>query len=197
MGTTDRRWRWRWRRSPLRRQWDVVDAWLGLLVTVALVLVVPAAGALTALAAHSSLTVRAKQGNRHRHPVRAVLLETAPSTPASTDLASEVTVYEAQVRWTAPDGTAHTAYADVRPGQRAGTHTTVWIDDQGERTRPPVSADEVAGDSLATGLISAITLGLALVSVRWSVRRRLDAQRLADWDRAWAEVGPSWGHKHI
>lgn len=196
MGSTDRRWLWRWRRGPLRRRWDVLDAWLGLLTAVALVLAVPAAGTITAFAAHGSLAAKAEEQNRHRHQVRAVLLESAPHTPPAVDFGSAQAGYEAKVRWTGPDGTVHTEQAAVSAGQRKGSWTTVWTDDRGERTRPPITGPEILSDSVAAGLTAAVMFALSLVGVRWALRRRLDRRRMADWDRAWAEVGPRWGHEH-
>jgi hypothetical protein len=188
--------RWRWRRSPLRRRWDVLDAWLGLLVAVGLLLAVPVTGALTGLATQDTLTGKAQRENRDRHEVPAVLLENAPRHPLSVDATPEQVGYEVKVRWTAPDGTVRTGYANVQPGQRKGTATTVWTDDRGLRARPPMAAPEIVGDALAAGVSAAIGVTALLLGAGWTVRARLDRKRLEDWDRDWAEVGPRWGHEH-
>ncbi len=49
-------------------------------------------------------------------------------------------------------------------------------------------------DKIATGLAVAVpaALGIVLLCLAWAGRWVLDRRRLADWEAAWADVGPQW-----
>ncbi|MFE9451593.1 hypothetical protein [Streptomyces sp. NPDC006739] len=72
MGTTQRLWRWR--SNPLRRQEDVVEAWVVLIVW-ALALV---GGVLAALVPAVAAEDQYAEQRAHRHAVGVVLLADAP-----------------------------------------------------------------------------------------------------------------------
>ena len=49
------------------------------------------------------------------------------------------------------------------------------------------------GGAEATAATVAIaTLGIVLLCLAWAGRWVLDQRRLADWETAWAAVGPQW-----
>ncbi|MGI5452138.1 Rv1733c family protein [Streptomyces sp. CA-249302] len=184
-GRPTKRWLWRWRANPLRRRDDVLEAWLVLAVWAVVALGGTVAGVITARTADG---VFAEQ-RAERTPVNAVLLSDAPRAAAS-GYRSLVTV-----RWTLPDGTTRTDTTLVEPGKRAGSHTVIWTDAQGDPTTEPPSPASAAveaaflGASAGLGVTGLVAAGGA--AVRWRLNRR----RVDQWGREWATVGPQWGHK--
>jgi hypothetical protein len=190
-------WSWRWRRNPLRRRWDLIDAWLGLVVALGLLLAVPAVAVSVSLTAHSGLSRAIHEQNRQRHPVQAVLLQDAPKPPPAVDSTPDRLRYDVKVRWTAADGSTHTGRTGVPAGQKKGSGTTAWLDATGRLTDPPVSGSQILSESLASGFAAGSGAVLVLLGTRWAVRYSLDRRRLDAWDRDWAEVEPRWRHHQI
>ncbi|MGW8378207.1 hypothetical protein [Streptomyces sp. ODS28] len=188
-------WRWRWRRSPLRRRWDVRDAWLGLLIGLALVLGAPAAGAATGL-----LMYEAKSQARHvelheRHRVTGVLLESVPDT-SLREADGAVDDPTARTRWRGADGRVHTGDVRVPPDRAKGARVPVWLTRDGRPTEPPLTPQTVRDAAVTTGIAATAAAATALLTVRWAARRSLDRARLEAWEREWAVVGPQWRHRH-
>ncbi|MEV0600465.1 hypothetical protein AB0I82_14390 [Streptomyces sp. NPDC050315] len=189
--------RWRWRRGPLRRRSDVVDAWLGLLTALALLLGVPVVGFSAGLAAYGSQRAERAEQLAERRALTGRLLESVPSDPSDTGFAAEIAQVPAQARWTGPDGRRHTTTVRVEPGTRKGAAVTVWTDAEGRPTTAPMTTAQAADDGVAAGLGTGMALGLLILAVRWTGRRYLDHVRLAGWEREWAQIGPRWGRHHI
>ncbi|MDQ1040480.1 hypothetical protein QFZ75_006896 [Streptomyces sp. V3I8] len=173
---------WRWRPNPLRRRSDRVEAWT--------VLAVWLLALLTGTLAGLSVTRSVEQGlARERvewRPVTARLTGHAPGT------ASGAEQVWAEVRWSAPDGSAHLGRARVEPGSTAGTAVTVWTDPRGRLVTRPVTEAQAA---LRAGLIGTLAgAGAAVVPLAGGrlVRGRLERRRLDLWDTEWARVGPRW-----
>ncbi|MGW8378342.1 hypothetical protein [Streptomyces sp. ODS28] len=189
-------WRWRWRRSPLRRRVDVRDAWLGLLMGLALVLGAPAAGAATGLLAYE-----VRNGTRHvelheRHRVTGVLLEDSPKSSLGQGDGT-VDAMTARARWRGADGRPHTGDVQVAPDHTKGTSVPVWLTREDRPAAPPLSPQDVRDAAITGGLIGTTAAAVLLSTVRWALRRSLDRVRLEAWEREWAVVGPRWGHRHI
>ncbi|WP_052863312.1 Rv1733c family protein [Streptomyces niger] len=189
--------RWRWRRCPLRRRWDVLDAWLGLLTALALILGVPAAGLSAGLATYGSQRTERAEQLAERRTLTGRLLEPVPADPSTTGFAAGIDRVPAKVRWTGPDGRRHTGTVDVEPGTRKGAAVPVWTHPDGRLADPPMTTAQAADDGVAAGLGTGMALGLAVLAVRWGGRRYLDRVRLAGWEREWARIGPRWGRHHI
>ncbi|MEU2716638.1 hypothetical protein [Streptomyces sp. NPDC007205] len=132
MGTTQRKWRWR--SNPLRRQEDVVEAWIVLIVwTPALV-----GGALAALVTAGAAEDQYAEQRAHRHAVRAVLLADSPhgvTADWSTDgrrLLLSPPMGRAEGHVEAGLFGAAAALAVAAPVFGAGAVTRAWLD----RRRP-------------------------------------------------------------
>lgn len=72
---------WCWRRNPLRHPTDLVQAWIGLAVTLAVLPATPLAMLLVGTTVHRSLQQIADEQARTRHRTTAVLLRDAPPPP--------------------------------------------------------------------------------------------------------------------
>ncbi|MEW2296183.1 hypothetical protein ABZ719_26400 [Streptomyces sp. NPDC006743] len=188
MSARTRKRLWRWRRSVLRRHDDRVEAWVLLVAWVLIVAGGALAWAVTARAVEQDFA-----GQRaDRHAVRAVLLTDARPTVST---ASETYRASAEVRWTAPDGTARTAQTPVPAGLPAGSAFTVWQDGRGTLTRAPVTPGEARTQAAlfgaaAAGAVTGLVHGTAALA-RW----RLDERRYARWGTEWETVGPQWDHE--
>ncbi|MDJ1135486.1 Rv1733c family protein [Streptomyces iconiensis] len=189
-------WRWRWQRVPMRRPWDVADAWVGLLTLLALLLVVPAAGNAAGRAvAERGMSARAAQMTE-RHEAVAVLLRDAPRAGADAGAArGKLSEDEALVRarWSGPDGLSRVGDVVAVLGQHKGDRVRIWVHEDGQLAEVPLSRARVTGDAILAGLVAASLAALLLVALRRMCRRCLDRARLCAWDREWAEVGPQWG----
>jgi hypothetical protein len=59
-------------------------------------------------------------------------------------------------------------------------------------TRPPLNHGAVLGREAVAAVVVPIALGWVLLCLAEVGRWVLDRRRLADWDAAWAAVGPQW-----
>jgi hypothetical protein len=177
---------WRWRRNPLRRGSDVAQAWIGLATVVVMAVGAPLAAGVAASGVESSVLQQA----RSLRATAAVLVTNAPEAPIGAENGQST----AQVRWTGHDGAAHTDWAQVVAGAKAGSAAEIWLDGQGRTARPPMSRSEAAAQSqVVGGAVAVAACGLALAGRR-AVVAQLDRRRARDWERAWAQIEPRWSH---
>jgi hypothetical protein len=99
---------------------------------------------------------------------------------------------QAQVRWTAHDGTVITAEITVPLDTTAGSTPQLWTTADGQLTNPPLEDSRVAGQAgLAEGF-TVFTLAVLLTITgpvtRWTLNRR----RMAAWDTERRTTGPRW-----
>jgi hypothetical protein len=180
-------WLWRWRRNPLKRRADVVEAWvvLGAWLLAALV------GVVTGLGAARSVERGMAAERATWHPTVARVVGHAPGRPAA-----RISVAErvwAKVRWTLPDGSAHTGEARVPLGSKAGTPVTVWTDPQGHLVTRPAAASEAGFRAALIGGLVGVSAGAVPFVGGLVLRGRLERRRLDHWDAEWARFGPQWG----
>ncbi|MFL1897825.1 hypothetical protein ACJWDR_01850 [Streptomyces tauricus] len=175
---------WRWRRNPLRRRSDVAEAWTVLVTGVLLAVGAPAVGVAVGMDTEAA---SARQG-QDWHRTDAVVVKDAPRSGyldrARTD-----------VRWTAADGTSRKGRALVQVDSRAGSRTTIWLDDEGTLRDPPPTKGQTTAEGALLGAVSTIVTATFVAAGGWIVRGRLDRHREAQWDREWASVGPRWGRR--
>jgi hypothetical protein len=179
---------WRWRPNPLRRRSDRVEGW----IVLATWIVALAGGLLAGEAAGAAMEDDLATRRAAVHAVSAVLTKDADATPAVTEDGIGGTVH-AKVRWTAPDGSAHTGLTRTEPGRAKGSSVTVWIDRQGDLVRAPLTADQAGLQSALTGVLVAVGTGAVAFGCGRLARLRLDRRRMRDWEAEWARVAPSGG----
>ncbi|PWI45711.1 hypothetical protein [Streptomyces sp. ICBB 8177] len=182
---------WRWRRSPLRRASDVVEAWTLLLALALAAVLAPLTGVVVT---HADYASEARQG-REYHRTTAVLAATAPRQVVDATTGQRLGQVPAPARWQGPGGVTHVAYAEVQPGTKAGTRTTLWTDAHGRVGSAPLSggASQAQADLIGGSLGCVVVAGL-LGGHRIAVRVTLDRRRARQWEAAWAEVEPRWTH---
>ncbi|QTD96848.1 Rv1733c family protein [Streptomyces cyanogenus] len=183
-------WLWRWRRNPLKRRADVVEAWVVLGACLLTVL----AGVLAGLAAAGSVEDGlARERAAWRPAVARVVAQVPGSSSAHSHKASPGERIWTEVRWTVPDGSAHTGQVRVEPGSKPGTPVTVWTDPQGHLVSRPTTASEAAFRATLTGLLVGVSAAAVPFVAGLAVRTRLERRRMDAWDTEWSRLGPQWG----
>ncbi|MER5177561.1 hypothetical protein ABT009_04140 [Streptomyces sp. NPDC002896] len=175
---------WRWRRNPLKRRSDVVEAWVVLIVAVLMVFGLPLIGVLAGLRVDSEL----QHQRVERQHTTAVLAE-----DASAWQAGRYVRFQATVRWRAPDGSEHTAKADVGPESRAGSTISIWTDGKGGLTGEPPTEAQAASASALAGVLTVAGAGALVLGARCIMQMCIDRHRAVAWEQEWARVGPQWG----
>ncbi|MGW0080360.1 Rv1733c family protein [Streptomyces sp. NPDC003393] len=179
---------WRWHSNPLRRHEDVVEAWIVLVMWVLILVGGAIVWTVTARAADEEFGWQ----RTDRHEVSAVLLTDAPrSTAPGTDTYRT----QAKVRWTATDGTAHTARTLVPAGLRAGTPVIVWQDGRGALTTEPTGPTEARAEAVLFGAGAALAFSGLTFATGALARWWLDQRRYDQWGAEWDTVGPRWDQK--
>jgi hypothetical protein len=176
-------------RNPLRRRLDRVEAFIfgGLVVVAAAGAPVTATVASDRVHADGARAAQVQQETRHQ--VQAVLLA-SPRTTISGYTVNGMSPALAQ--WTAPGGMLRTGQIPVPADSAKGTYLTVWTDQAGNVTGPPMTAAQVAtqGTLMALVTVAAIVAAclLAAVATRIVVNRR----RMTAWTADWAVTAPMW-----
>ncbi|MER7172142.1 Rv1733c family protein [Streptomyces mesophilus] len=182
---------WRRRQNPLCRGSDRLEAWAALLLAAVLLLGVPTVGIAAGLASWEDGRARAEARARTLHQVPAETLRDAPPAVRGSDVSTPT--HRIPVRWTDPDGTRHTDRAKVPAGTEQGTSVSVWLDHNGEVAKAPPTTDAVTLDAVSTGTGAALGAAVSALALWWAHRRVSLRRRLAEWERAWEQVGPEWG----
>ncbi|MCI3928859.1 Rv1733c family protein [Streptomyces sp. AN091965] len=180
---------WRWQSNPLRRRSDVVEAWIFLLAWVAGLVGGTAAGVVGAHAMEGAV----ERQRAERHPVQAVLSETAPSGARDGDTGAEFDRVRAAVRWADGDGALHRGRTSVRPGTEKGTALTLWADRHDRLVSSPMSRAEGATRAVMTGAGASSVTCLVFLAGGRAVRLRVERRATERWGQEWDQLGPQWG----
>ena len=173
--------------NPLRRRIDKIAACLAALLMAVFLIGAPMLSMAAARwAGHAAAA--GQRAERSWREVPAVLLHGAP-LPAMGWMFGATWV---TARWTAPDGHKRAGTIPVSTSLAAGRTVQLWVDTAGSPTGPPPRhGAAVAGEALVAAMATA-GLGAVLWWLAGAGRRMLDRRRLADWEAAWAAVGPQW-----
>jgi hypothetical protein len=172
--------------NPLRRRTDKIAACFAALLLAMFLIGAPVLS-IAAIGWAGRTGATEQQAARSWHQVSAVLQQAAPSFRREVLGSSQV-----QARWTAPDGRARIGAIPVSAGLAAGHKVQLWVDEAGLPTGPPPSHGAVLAREAAAGVVAAVALGIVLLCLALAARRVLDRRRFADWEAAWAAVGPQW-----
>jgi hypothetical protein len=174
--------------NPLRRRTDRAAACFAALLLAIFLISAPVLSiAAIDWAGHTGAT--GQQAARSWHQVSAVLRQAAPVPSFSREALGFTLV---QARWTAPDGRARAGPIPVSAGLAAGHTVPLWVDEAGMPTGPPPSHPATLAREATAGVVATIALGIMLLCLAGAGRWVLDRRRLADWEAAWAAVGPQW-----
>lgn len=172
--------------NPLRRTSDTVESWIGGLLTLALLLGLPAAALGAGLTAYES-------------SMRTVQAQTAQRQEVTAQLTSKVKgvvtpdgQQRAHVRWTDDRGAVQTGTTFVKSGTAEGATANVWVDQHGDLTGPPTSKLNATVTGWFAGGMAAAGVGVGFLTARAGMRGALNRRRYAQWDAEWDLVEPVW-----
>lgn len=83
----------------------------------------------------------------------------------------------------------------VAAGKKAGSTVRIWIDGHGKLSPQPPTPAEAAVEAGFLGGSAGLALSGVVFGIGSVGRTYLDRRRIHQWDREWALVGPTWGHK--
>ncbi|WAX76687.1 Rv1733c family protein [Streptomyces sp. KMM 9044] len=184
--------RWRRRPNPLRRPTDVLQAWIGLGLLLAVPAVAPVAGVAAADLAHRHYGDTARHQSLTRHETDATLTEDVPRHPEPGSDEAKLARYLAEVRFTTPDGRTAITRAEVPPGLSADSRVRIWTTAAGQVTEPPLTREQIRSRSMGWALLAAVGTALTGVAAHAAARHAVRRRNLAAWERAWAETAPRW-----
>jgi hypothetical protein len=131
---------------------------------------------------------RTQHADRHR--VTATLLARAPFPVAGAGSPAFKTPVLAQ--WRTAQGPLRSGVITAAPGTAAGSTVTIWTDNSGNLTRPPIRhADAVASVWGSVFLVLALFAATA-AGVTALIHRRFDRRRFEQWEQEWTLVEPDW-----
>lgn len=90
--------------------------------------------------------------------------------------------YSTPVQWYS-GGHSRTATIDWRDRVRVGDQIALWVNESGEFASTPAPPDQAARDGITVAIVLWMIIIGAASGVLWLLRWRLDAARLASWDR--------------
>jgi hypothetical protein len=184
---------WGWGRNPLRRTTDRVEAWLTLVLVVAMLVIAPWAGSRAAHAAYRDTVRMAAWQAQHRFQVEAVVLQDVRQGPTGDEQPPQENV-PAIGQWTGRDGVVHTGTVYADNGTRAGTTIGIWIDDRGVVSGPPGRRDPRA-DATVAALLTVCGVAAGCAGLRRIIRWVLDRRRMRAWQLEWMVTGPGWSRR--
>ncbi|GAA1015684.1 hypothetical protein STXM2123_5395 [Streptomyces sp. F-3] len=183
---------WRLRRNPLRRPTDLLQAWIGLGLLLAVLAAAPVALFLAHDTAFRHYERQAEHQERTWQRTTAVLVHDSPRHPEPGSQQAKRARYSVTVRLTGPDGLTRTARADVPAGLPAGSSVEVWTDPDGRVTGPPMTDAEIRSRSAGWAILAVLAVcavGAAVYGLAALVLRR---RNLSAWAEDWSRTAPRW-----
>jgi len=175
--------------NPLRRRTDKIATF----VAAQLLLVFLVGAPLLAIAAYGwagRVGAAEQRAERSWREVPAVLMK---SVPSANSFASGLFGYAwVPARWFGPHGQARSGNIAVEVGLAAGRTVPIWVDAAGRPTDAPLTHRAVQARAATVAAVATLALVIVLSFLAWAGRKLLDRRRLADWELAWAIVGPKW-----
>jgi hypothetical protein len=176
--------------NPLRRRTDKIATFLA----AQLLLVFLVGAPLLAIAAYGwagRVGAAEQRAERSWREVPAVLL--MKSVPSPNSFASGLFGYSwVRARWVGPNGQVRSGNVAVEIGMAAGRTVRIWVDGAGRPTDARLTHRAVQARAATVAAVATLALVIVLSVLVWAGRKLLDRRRLADWELAWAIVGPKW-----
>jgi len=175
--------------NPLRRRTDKIATSLAALLLLVFLVGAPLL-AITAYGWAGRVGAAEQRAERSWHTVPATLLK---AVPAPNSFASGLFSYTwVPARWAAPNGQARTGKIAIEVGMAVGRKVLIWVDGTGRPTDAPLTDRAVHARATTVALVATLVFVTVLSMLAWAGRKLLDRRRLADWELAWAIVGPRW-----
>jgi hypothetical protein len=174
--------------NPLRRRTDKVAACLAALLVMAFLIGAPIIS-IAAVRWAGRAWVGGQSVTRSWSQVPTVPEQAAPGRSYNRGILGD---FRVQAQRTAPDGLGRAAAIPVSAGMAAGHKVPPWLDAAGRPVGRPRTHRAVLAGQAAAAVVATAALGIVLLCLTWAGRWVLDRRRLANWEAAWAAVGPQW-----
>jgi hypothetical protein len=178
-------------RNPLWRRVDRAEA-LGRITLIAVVLV--ACGVLVPLIGRWTDTTDLRQAHAEQQSWRPVAATLEQSASQSIDSA-EWNVAWVEADWQLPGGQRRSGAVAVPLNARAGQHVRIWIDAAGQEVSQPLTTASVREQVIFTVLSLLLAIAVAAGAAAAAGRLFFDRRRMANWQREWDMIGPSWSRR--
>ncbi|WP_227999564.1 Rv1733c family protein [Nocardia australiensis] len=170
-------WRRPWSPNPLLRPSDRLEAVLRIVVTLAVLVAIPIAGAL-GTAAYTDASARIRAEDSAKSAVSAVITDEPERTPSH--------LREAQVQWT-HDGRPGIATVRVPNDAALGDHVTVWLRPDGTPTAAPRRPSAAALTGIGIGVMVCNGTWVVAWLLMQGVVSLLERRHGASWERRWRQ----------
>ena len=174
-----------WRRNPLMRGSDRLESGLMVLAVMLVLLAIPVAAAIGSTV-FVSTSATAQQQATTRHQTTAVVVANEPASGFSVNPPATT-----KVQWTV-GGAVHDGTVAAR-GAKVGDQMTIWTDDSGNQTSPPMTGAQAIGEAVGTAFLCWSIVGGTLLLLMAVLRRLLNRHRYAQWGREWRTIANSRG----
>jgi len=181
-----------WDGNPLRRPVDraesaVVTALVSTFIVAWLVLSV-----LAGLATYGAGVRLAHAEQVQRHPVEAILTESASQ---AADSSAQIGAAWVPARWEYPHGHVHSGMVATALNAQAGQKVPIWVNVAGQQTGQPLTTEGIQDQVIFAVLVLTTAMAVVLAAAVGGVRVLSDRRRMAGWQRAWDQVGPTWSRQ--
>jgi len=178
-------------RNKLATTGDRIESTVLVLGVVVALLAVPVAGATgSEIYATQRERVVAEQAARSR--ADAILIEDAPPTIGSSERGGTVETTSVLAKWRLRDGSARQGYVQAHYDAKAGAAVSIWIDENGNASEPPMTNGGAAIDAIVLALLlwsaAAGSMALLYLAVRFTHKRL----RLRQWASEWERIAADW-----
>jgi hypothetical protein len=181
-----------WDRNPLRRPVDraesaMVTALIGTFIVAWLVLSV-----LIGLWTYGAGVRMEHAQQLQRHTVTATLTESAAEAASS---GSQWGAAWVPARWDYPQGHLHKGMVATALNAQAGQKVLIWVNQSGQQTAEPLTSEGIQDQVVFSVLVLTTAMTVVLAATVGAVRMLSDRRRMAGWQRAWDQVGPTWSRQ--
>jgi hypothetical protein len=178
-------------RNPLRRRTDRIEAWISAALLAAFLIGAPLLSTSFGRWVHQS-GVREQRAQQSWHQTAATLMGAVPARPPDESRLSWQDTVRVPAQWLGPAGQRRVGEVSVRVGSRAGQTVLIWVNGSGQLTAAPLLGPELTRRVIGAEVLAPVGLAVFLFGLACLVRRVLNRRRLADWEAAWASIGPRW-----
>lgn len=178
-------------RNKLASAGDRIESGVLVMGVAVAILAVPVAGAIgSETYASQSARVAVEQTSKSR--ADAILLEDAPPAISMSERSGAVEAAPVLATWRLPDGSARHGQVQARHDAKAGATVSIWVDQNGELSQPPITTAGAALDGIFLALLlwggTAGAMALLYLATRYAHQRI----RARMWANDWERVASEW-----
>lgn len=182
---TQRLWRLRpWNTNPLMRVSDRWESVIRTLIVVALLFMVPVAGAI-GTTTYTSSAERIKLDNAAKVRVSATVLTDATQVKSTGPYHDSG--YQATARW-ARGGAESTGTVAVEANTKPGAAVPVWLGPDGKATFAPVNPGTAVFDGVGVALMVVLLSGTTAILLLWAIELVLSGVHDLQWESEWRRI---------